>query len=176
MTHNYSLEELKNNVKIYVGNNSEPLHIEKMEDLIPYYPYLIGCAYYNNTERKSIIHLSSESFVDREERDILEYELKHLLRIYNRCKRKKIEFDVEESLKEIVWNGWNEEPYRELANRVKEKGKKATIEDIHLKMHEYYRRELVEEMLNNGLNPADYGNYVRFIKETKGAENESIKE
>lgn len=161
--HKYTLEELQNNVKIYVGKNTEPLYIEKESDLIPYYPYLVGCAYYNNNERKSVICLSSESFVDREERESLEFRLKHLLRIYNRCKRKKVEFDVEEALKEIVWNGWNEEPYRELANRVKEKGKKASIEGIHLKMHEYYRQKLVEEMLKYGLNPADYGNYERFI-------------
>lgn len=133
-----------------------------MSDLIPYYPHIIGYASYNNAERKAIIHLSSESWVDYEERDYLEWRLKDLLRIYNRCKRKKIEFDVEEVLKEIVWNGYNEEPYRELANRVKEKGKKATIDGIHLKMHERYRKDLVEEMLKNGLNPADYG-YSRFV-------------
>lgn len=161
--HNYTLEELQNNVTIYVGNNPEPLHIEKLEDLIPYYPYIIGSACYNNTERKSVIHLSSESWVDREERECLEFQLKNLLRIYNSCKRKKTEFDIEEVLKKVVWNGWNEQPYRELAERVKEKGKKATVNGIHLKMHEYYRKELVDEMLKNGLNPCDYGDYERFI-------------
>ena len=161
--HNYTLEELQNNVKIYVGNNTEPLHIEKMADLIPYYPYIVGSACFNNTDRKSVIHLSSESFVDREERECLEWRLKHLLRIYNRCKRKKIAFDVEEAVKEVTWNGWNEEPHRELANRVKEYGKKATIDGIHLRMYEYYRKELSDEMIKNGLNPADYG-YERFVK------------
>ena len=162
--HKYTEEELKNNVKIYIGNNTEPLHIEKMSDLIPYYPYLIAIACYDNVERKSVIRLSSESFVDREERECLEWRLKDLIRIYNRCKRKKIEFDVEDAVKQITWNGWNEEPHRELANRVKENGKKATINGIHLKMHERYRKELVDEMLKNGLNPADYG-YERFINE-----------
>lgn len=118
--HDYTLEELQNNVTIYVGyDNPEPMHIEKMEDLIPFYPYIIGCASYNNVERKAVIHLSSESWVDYEERDILEWRLKDLLRIYNRCKRKRTEFNVDEAVKEITWNGWNEEPYRELANRVK---------------------------------------------------------
>lgn len=160
---NYTLEELQNNVKIYVGyDNPEPLHIEKMEDLIPFYPHIIGSASYNNVERKAIIHLSSESWVDYEERDSLEFKLKKLLTIYNRCKRKKIEFNVDEAVKEVTWNGWNEEPYRELANRVKENGKKATIDGIHLKMHEHYRKELVEEMFRNNLNPADYG-YGRFV-------------
>ena len=160
---NYTLEELQNNVKIYVGyDNPEPLHIEKMEDLIPFYPHIIGSASYNNVERRAVIYLSSESWVDIEERNCLEWRLKDLLRIYNRCKRKKIEFNVDEAVKEVTWNGWNEEPYRELANRVKEKGKKATIDGIHLRMHERYRQELVDEMLRNGLNPADYG-YGRFV-------------
>ena len=160
----YTEEELKNNVKIYVGNNTEPLHIEKISDLIPYYPYLIAVGCYDNVERKSVIHLSSESFVDREERESIEWRLKDLIRIYNRCKRKKIEFDVEDAVKQITWNGWNEEPYRELANRVKENGKKAAVDGIHLKMHEIYRKELVDEMLENGLNPADYG-YGRFVND-----------
>ena len=161
--HNYTLEELQNNVTIYVGDNPEPLHIEKLEDLIPYYPYIIGSACYNNTERKSVIHLSSESWVDIEERDCLEFQLKNLLRIYNSCKQKKTEFDIEEVLKKVVWNGWNEQPYRELAERVKEKGKKATVDGIHLKMHEHYRQELVDEMIRNNLNPLEYGDYERFL-------------
>lgn len=160
--HKYTLEELQNNVKIYVGNNSEPLHIEKMSDMIPYYPYIIASACFDNVQRKSVIHLTSESFVDREERDILEWRLKDLLKIYNRCKRKKVEFDVEEAVKEITWNGWNEKAHRELANRVKEKGKKATVDGIHLRMHERCRQELVKEMLKNDIDPCEYG-YERFV-------------
>jgi hypothetical protein len=162
--HNYTLEELQNNVEIYVGRDTKPLHIEKMEDLIPYYPYLIVMAWYNNLKGKSVIHLTSESYVDIEERKTLEFRLKCILKIYNRCKRKKIEFDAEEAIKDVTLNGWNEEPYRELANRVKENGKKANIDGIHLRMYERYRQELVNEMLKNGINPADIGNnYQRFI-------------
>ena len=132
--------------------------------MIPFYPHIIGFAACDNTDsHNSVVCLSRESFVDSEERESLEFRLKHLLRIYNRCKRKKTEFDVEEALKEIVWNGWNEEPYRELANRVAKSGKKATVDGIHLKMHEYYRKLLVDEMISHGLNPCDYGDYGRFV-------------
>ena len=135
-----------------------------INDLIPLYPHLIVLSCCDNTEsRNSIVCLTSKSFVDIEEQESLEFNLKRLLTIYNRCRRKKIEFDVEEALKEIVWNGWNEEAYRELANRVKLCGKKATIDGIHLKMHERYRQELVDEMLKHGLNPCDYGDYERFV-------------
>lgn len=156
-------EALKNKVNI-PETYYKKVEYSSIKDLIPYYPHLVSFAGVDNTNSKnSIVCLSSESYVDREERESLEWRLKDLLRIYNRCKRKKIEFDVKEALDDIFWSDWNKEPYRELANRVKEKGKKASIEGIHLKMHEHYRQELVNEMLKHGLNPADYGNYDRFI-------------
>lgn len=175
MIHKYTDEELKNNVNIYIGNIKTPLKIDSQKDLIPYYAHLVSSAYFNNEERKSTIHLTSQSWVDYEEADILEFRLKLLLRIYNRCKRKKIDFDIDEAVKEITWSNWNEEPYKELAKRVKEHGKKATIDGIHLKMHERYRQELVDTMIENGLNPMLYGNYERFIKKEE-VKNESIEE
>lgn len=151
------------NAKIYVGNSNKPLQINEIKDLIPYYPHIIGAACFDNVDGKSVIHLSSESWVDHEERENLEFKLQRLIRIYNRCKRKKIEFNVEDAVNEICCGNWNREPITELANRVKEKGKKTTIDGIHLTMHERYRQELVDEMLKHGLNPADYG-YARFIQ------------
>lgn len=161
-THGYTLEQLQNNVNIYVGEDRTPLHIEKMSDLIIYYPHLIGCAFYNNDERKSEIHISSESYVDIEEREILGFYLKRILRIYNRCKRKKTEFDVEETIKVISWNDHNRDAIEELVNRVNTYGKKATIDNIHINSHEYYRKELVTTMIENGLNPKDFMGYARF--------------
>ena len=162
--HGYTEDELKNNVVIYVGDNKESLHIESAKDLIPYYPYLISAAYFDNENRKSVIRLTPESFVDREEREILTFYLKQILRIYNRCKNKKSKFSVRNVVKEVCWNGWNKNQITEIANRVKENGDKATIEGIHLNGHEYDRKRLVEEMINNGLNPADHG-YGRFVND-----------
>lgn len=134
-----------------------------MKDLIPLYPHLISFASYSGADtHNSIICLSPESFVDKEERESLERYLKWMIRIYNRCKRKKIEFSVEDAIKEVCWGDWNKKQIAEIANRVKEKGKKATIDGIHLKMHEYYRRELVEEMIKNNIDPIQYG-YERFV-------------
>ena len=157
----YTLEEIQNKVKIYIGNNEEPLKVENMSDLIQYYPHIVICSYSDNAERKAVIHLSSESYVDREERECLEWRLEILIKIYNRCKRKKIEFDVDKAVKQITWNDWNGDAYRELARRVKDLGKKATIDGIHLQMQEIYRQELVKEMISNGINIADTC-YKRF--------------
>lgn len=157
-------EAVANNVNIS-KTYYKKIEYSSIKDLIPFYPYLIASAYWDNKDaHNSVVNLSSESFVDREERECLEWRLKHLLRIYNRCKRKKTEFNVDEALTEVVWNGWNEEPYKELANRVAKNGKKATLDGIHLKMHERYRQLLVDEMLKYGLDPCKYGDYKRFIK------------
>lgn len=164
MIHNYTDEELKNNVKVYLGKSDTPLKFETTKDLIPYYPHLISVGCYDNTERKSVIYITSKSFVDIEEQETLEYYLKRILTIHNRCKRKKIEFNVNDVVKEICWSDWNKEAIAELVNRVKEKGKKATADGIHLTMHERYRRELVDEMIKNNIDPAKYG-YGRFIKD-----------
>lgn len=139
------------------------IEYSSIKDLIPFYPHIIALSV------GSTVCLSSESYVDREERNSLEFMLKEVLRIYNRCKRKKIEFDVDEAVDEVSWLGWNYEVYREITERVKLHGKKATVGGIHLRMHEIYRRELAEDMIKNGLNPADYG-LERFV--WKGKTNE----
>lgn len=121
----------------------------------------------NADSNNSVVCLSSRSFVDEEEEDRLLLYLKQLLRIYNRCKRKKTEFNVEEAVKEVCWLNYNKEQITELAQRVKEKGKKASIDGIHLAMSEHYRQVLVDEMIRNDLNPADYG-YERFVTNKEG--------
>lgn len=159
--HNYTEDELKNKVDIYVGNSTEPLHIESYKDLIPYYPYLVSSGVFSKD--KFVVHLTSESFVDEEERESLEFRLKELIKIYNRCKRKKTEFNVEDTVKEVCFGDWNRDVICELAKRVKENGKKATIDGLHLKIHELFRKTLVDEMLNNGIDPCEYG-YGRFME------------
>ena len=137
---------------------------KSFKDLIPYYPHIVAFA------GGSTVCLSPKSYVDEDEQETLEFYLKRILRIYNRCKRKKIEFNIEDAVKEVCWSDWNKEAIEELAKRVKLKGKKANIDGIHLVMKEYYRNELVKEMLKYGINPADYG-YERFVR---GETNESI--
>lgn len=155
--HKYTLDELKHNVIIYVGENKEPLQIDKIEDLIPYYPYNISFAYVDNVHRKAVIHLSNKSLIDMRERDNLNLYLKLILRYYNKCKRKNIEFNVEEAVDKLTCSKSNRDTYIELANRVKLNGKKANIDGIHLESYDFYRKELVDEMIKNGLNPLDYG-------------------
>ena len=151
---NYTDEELKNNVLIYMGQSYFPLKIETTKDLIPLYPHLISSSYYNTSERKAVVHITSKSFVDMEENESLNFYLKSLVRFYEHCKRKKIKFDVDEAVNKTTFMNFNAEEIRELAERVKKHGKKATVDGIHLQSKLYYRKLLIDEMIKNGIDPA----------------------
>ena len=69
--HEYTDEELKNNIKIYLGDMDIPLPIESRKDLIPCYPHIVSSAGFNNTERSANIRITKDSFVDSEENVVL---------------------------------------------------------------------------------------------------------
>lgn len=138
---------------IYIGRNIIPLRFQTEKDLIPYYPHLITVSAYNKESNRSHICLSEDSFVDREEEEILTYTLQHLLRYYNRCKRKHIQYDVDEAIKNNLGGWFKPEYYKVLAERVGRLGKKATIEGIHTDLHQHDRQLLYEEMVKNGYSP-----------------------
>lgn len=151
------------NSLIYIGASETPLSVSSEKDLIQYYPYIIVAMYSDNVLGKHIIRLSSESYVDREERSYLEYVVKWLNRIRNRCMRKHITFDIESAVEEVIWNRRDAEQTYELVNRVSNKGKRASIEGIHMSIYEHYRKDLADEMIKEGVDPARYG-YERFME------------
>lgn len=159
----YTFEEIQNKVKIFVGKSDKPLKIEKMTDLIPYYPYLISLGAYDIVDRTATVHLTSKSYIDLREQDSLDFILKQILRYYNSCKRKKIIFSVDDAVKKVfaISDKDRDTVATELANRIKINGKKASTDGLRLSIYDFYRKELAEEMVKNGLNPADYG-YERF--------------
>lgn len=111
------------------------------------------------------MRLSSRSYVDIEEEEILQSRLKHIIQVYNRCKKNKTEFLLEDVLKECAIGRYNNDTYIELYNRVLKDGKKANIDGVHLETYDYFRKNLVDTMIENGLNPADYG-YERFCEKS----------
>lgn len=135
--------------KIYVGWDSDkPLDIKEERDLVPYYPFVISMGAFNNGV--GTIHLMSKSWVNYEEEDTLKFYLEQILKIYRRCKRKKIEFNVDEVWEEVSNIFWKRDEIRELIERVKEHGKKATYDGIHLSSKNYYREQLIKEMIKFG--------------------------
>lgn len=140
-------------VKIYAANNSiVPLRIDSQKDLMPYYPYIVAISI-SNSDGTQIIHLSEGSYVDIEEQERLTWDLDTLKRYYRRQKRRHEPFDSDEALKKICFFDSTPEYYKkELVNRVKELGEKATIEDIHIPFMDTMRQWLYEDMVAAGWN------------------------
>ena len=157
----YGVENILSKYKIYAYNQILPLEIKEPKDLIPYYPYLVG-SMASNKETGGVIRLSSESFIDMEERDHMKWELNAVLRYWRRCKRKKEEFDEQEALSCIVWpSDMTPRDYQiEIVRRVKEQGAKASVDGLHDSMHDRYRKDLFDEMISNGWNEDDTGIWV----------------
>ncbi len=133
-------------------NKKHRLDIHNIHDLIPYYPYLISIGGFSKEEGDNIT-LSSESFVDYEERQMLDIYLYDILKYARKCKREKKELTKEDILKHI-WISDNS-----LSDKITtialEKGVKATLKDlydanIHTRIAEYYRNKLYETMVSSG--------------------------
>ena len=135
-------------IELYLnkGGRSYPLKITEARDLIPYYPYVPYVSVYSDGKYRMWV---SDSFIDQEERNLLSLQLEELLREYRKCKRKKIPF-------EPTCNWYN----KDLINRVKQDGEKATIENLHTKMANYWRKTLAEEMEKNGYEDIDIIKWV----------------
>lgn len=137
--------------KIYIGWNVIPLKFETAADLIPYYPHLIIFEAHNESGC-GVVRLTEYSYVDEQENDMLKYDLEDLLRYWRRCKRMNKEFHVDDAYEAMVWYINDAPPQHiiELTNRVKENGDKATIDGVHIKHYDNYRRYLFDEMTAHG--------------------------
>ena len=141
-------ERLRDNTNIYISDNPIPLRINNQHDLAPYYPYLIGIGSWSDGHAE--LRLSTESFIDAEEREHLNWKLDDAKRYWRKCKRHKIPYDIEEAIKKISFIGVPNAIEREIAERVAKHGEKATIDGLHDFMHEHYRKDLLEEMVRLG--------------------------
>ena len=169
----YDIEEIINKYKIYYCDQILPLEVKKKKDLIPYYPFLVH-EMASTKENGGAIRISSESFVDREEREQLQWILDAVLKYWRKCKRNHVEFNKEEALEIISWLGISFDYEKEIINRVAEYGKDATIDGIHKPLHDNYRQRLYEEMVYNGWENDKayrwcygYDRWIEWIKEKK---------
>ena len=134
---------LKSNV--YIGWNIIPLKFETEKDLIPYYPYLVATS--ATTNGVGEIRLSTESYVDRRERESLEFYTKECQRYVSKCKRKKVEVNLDHF--DTMYNQYNKDIYKEILTRIIGKSKEFTLDGIYLPMAERYRKELYDEMIKD---------------------------
>lgn len=143
---------------IYIGDNPVPLRISSQEDCIPYYAHLVILS--GTTYGIGNVVLSSESYIDTEEKEHLNWILRDALRYYNRCKRNKVPFIEEECLSKIcIWD--NPKNYeKEIVHRVSMYGKKADIHNIHCDSSNRERMMLYDKMIFNGYSSLTARNWL----------------
>lgn len=144
------LEEFLANTNIYVRGKDGRNHLvvcRNEKEACKYYPYLVSIGSFNTKEGYNTVILSSESFIDSEEKDFIDWHVRDCLKFWRKCKRNKVVFNIDEYLS-TCWSPRSMDLV--IAERVAEKGEKATFDGIHNNMHEYFRRKWFEEMVRLG--------------------------
>lgn len=139
-------------------SNDVDLNITSLKDLIKYAPYLISVGI--GTKEECKYWITSESFIDREDRESLEWKLKTVKQIYRRCKRKGIEFTLETVKENIFFTYCNEELIQGLYERVKAHPYTKNISGLHTNLHQIYREYWVEGMMEYGWTEEEAKNWV----------------
>lgn len=132
-------------INIYLGEDK--LNIKSVKDLLPYAAYLSSVMYHNK-ETGYYIRLSKESFVDMEERESLMRRLRMAKAYYRKCKRAGKDFIVLEAVKYVSMFPDNAD--FEICNRVFMHPYTNNIKGIHTNIHNFFRKELYNAMLEYG--------------------------
>lgn len=139
------------NARFYIRTQDGRRHkidITSFYDLIPYFPYLV-CVH-AHSEGSDYVELSSESFVDREEWEIMEWKLRDIKNAYRKLKRNKQEITVEKLYEQAAFFYRKDDILYKIAERFLENKSNTDLSGIHNVFHEYYRTELADVMIANG--------------------------
>lgn len=142
----YTDEQLQQ-CSFFIEDNPVPLRINNQHDLAPYYPHLITMGNSNNGIWNCKI--TRRSFVDIEEEEHLSWKIRDFQKYWRKCNREKKPYIETEAIKKVCWFQPTEVD-EEIAHRVAMYGTKATIDDLHDMIHEHFRNELLNEMINLG--------------------------
>lgn len=139
---------------IFVGDKTINKAGDPVEykDLIPFLPNGIRAL------APGIIILFRDSNVDIAEAKTRDGYLFEMKSIYNRCKEDGEPFNIDK-ITHFMTNNMQVEGIKKLAERFLQNvdNENVSYDDIHLYEFSYYRRSLVDEMLEYDLNPRDYG-------------------
>lgn len=141
-----------------VNNRYHKLDIKSRKDLMPYYPYLIAAGYHDKDA--SVVHLSIQSYVDEEEAEHLGWYLRDAISEWKRCKRKKIEFNIDDVYEKLNCFHFKNDALKEIVTRVAKDHEKATIDGIHLSLQDHNRETLYNDMIEAGY---DKDNAYRWV-------------
>lgn len=146
----YTDEEInKMNFYIHHKGREYKLDVHNQYDAALYYPYIVAIGTHNKDGSGTII-LSSDSFIDEEEKQHLSWYTRDVLKEWRRCKRKKIKFNPKEVFKKINWGCRDNSQLQAVIDDVAKNGDRAEFKDIHFNLQEYYRREWYKYLIEIG--------------------------
>ncbi len=163
-------QEIIEKSKIYLGDARVMIKEEK--DLIPYYTHLVAMASYNK-EIGNVIHLSKESFIDREEKEFLSWRIRDVITTFRKAKKEKVEVTLDYlKVQKYYWSYSEDVVYSAIIDKIKNNMDLIKVHlpkdyrecnyfinewlipnyfsDIHDSMHNRYRVEFVKFAHENG--------------------------
>ena len=126
-------------------NNVELLDIKCLKDLLPYAAYIVNMASWGKDY--CIVYIGTESYAQQMERKRIEWAVRDLKCIYRKYKRKKIDFNVDDMLREI-WNP--SELDKQVAQRIMEHPTSFKTDGLKVLICEYYKANLYDDMIKEG--------------------------
>lgn len=146
----------KSKFYIYEGNVRKELEINNLHDLVPYYTHVVSAGGFSKDGDNVI--LSSESYIDSYEKEMLECELWRITNAIKKLKKNKKNNDS--LLKEKILDELHVPMYREtyvnqILDLILTKGSDITTDDIllaniHHPFSERARKFLCNEMIDKG--------------------------
>lgn len=168
-------QEIIEKSKIYLGDARVMINEEK--HLIPYYTHLVTFASYNK-ESGNVIHLSRESFINREEKEFLSWKIRDVITTFRKAKKEKVEVTLDYiKAQKYYWSHDEDIIYSAIIDKIKNNGDLIKVHlpkdykecnyfisewlipnyfsDIHNAMHNRYREEFVKFAHENGYKTFD---------------------
>ena len=126
-------------------HNVELLDIKCLKDLLPYAAYIVGMA--NGNGDKYTAYIGTESYVREMERERIEWAVRNVRGVYNKCKREGKEFDIS-MLEDDIWLSTS--LHAEIAKRMKEHPTSFKTDGLKVHICEYYKASLYDDMIKEG--------------------------
>lgn len=130
-------------------NNVELLDIKCLKDLLPYAAYIVNMASWSKDY--CIVYIGTESYVQKMEQERIEWAARDAKKVYDRCKRQKKEYNVEDVAREITYPDQEVEDYVfEIVKRIKAHPYSFKLNDISVPICKYYKYNLYDDMIKMG--------------------------
>jgi len=143
----YNDEDIATKVRIYYADSIVPLDIKNQKDIMPFYPFVAGVMF-GESDGTRVFHIGRRSYVDEQEEEFVSFAKCSIERYYNKCKRKRVEFTVEDL-----------HPCTDLERKMAEDVMRIGIKNVlvsdeyHTYMGDYYRKMLYKDMVAAGWDP-----------------------